>query len=1138
MTVYVLGDDRGLRGTLRNATAEVDRFVTSTEKRGTALGTVFASALGKGAIVGVTALGLALAGAAAAAIPFEASMRNVNSIAHQTEEAFQKTSQAVIDMSKSLPQSADDLAKGLYEINSSGFQGAEGLTVLEAAGKAASAGLTTTNRAALAISGVLNAYGLSAASAKDVSDTLFQTVNVGIVSFDDLAQQLGDFIGNAAASKIPLEDVAAAYAAITLAGIPAAESATSLNQVLTKLLNPSKELAAAYKSLGYESGVTALQNKGLSGVIADLTRVTGGSADAFARLFKDQRAIRGVLALASAGGANYARTLEQIQSPTERAGATQKAFAEQMKSTRAQLALLGNSMMATAIEVGLHLLPPFVAFLKMAQDVGADAVPFITRAFDAIRPILTDVWQIIGNIADVAGTLVGSLGPLAGALAAVGAGIALGALQGLLAVLSTLTQFLADHEGIVQAVAALYIARFVPALVAATFATVQQALAFRGLLPAAVAASGGLAGAAGAARGLAAALLSISSVATVGVAAALFAVQRGTQQWGEAQDDAKKQADDARKSFDAYDTSKAQSQLEALRKTALHGVEVGKQYTGVWGTFKAGFSEVAGDGSVGKVAAQGREAADAYNELALKADNVTKNVIAVSKATGQSEQALRRIAQQQGIDLTKGFPESIDARRQLIAYTKDLGKESNATAVSIANDATLDVEKMKALEKAVQGVIKAVAAAFQKDTDVLGSFDPAKQSDAIQKAEEKLTAARDHAADVAGRRGGVEASAARGTRASAAAARAILEAEKKLNEVRAKAPTNRPGGDVRHAQEVRRAEEGLTRARERAANAAGSRGSKETSLAKNSRDAARAAKDVKDAEDALRIARGKGGTAAGQLEKRYKDAIKAGSDFLVGINTAVQKGLDPGIVQRLLEEGPKKAAPVLQAIAKDHSGKLVSLINESEKTLATMSEVAIQQARITALAVNSEDSYFIQHHRQAMAIATLEAASGGRATAEALAKNLHIPAEEIAEIAGKFGILLADGVQAAVNKRPIYVNAKGVRIPLDAAVYRGTRGEFVQPVHAVQHYGTGFMEQIRTRTLPRFFDGGQLGGGWTSPTVNVAGPRVVAVPVPVRTSSSIDNSTNYHIGQVAVRDTSDLAGRYKGRGYSATKGVR
>jgi TP901 family phage tail tape measure protein len=1187
MTVYVLGDDRGLRGTLRNATAEVDRFVTSTEKRGTALGTVFSSALGKGALVGVTALGLALAGAGAAAIPFEAAMRNVNSIAHQTEDAFAKTSQAVIDLSRTVPQSATDLAKGLYEINSSGFQGAEGLTVLDAAAKAASAGLTTTSRASVAISGALNAYGLSASSAKDVSDILFQTVNLGVVSFDDLAQQLGDFVGTAAAAKVPLQDVAAAYAAITLSGIPAAEAATSVNQVLTKLINPGKDLAAAYKTLGYESGTSALQQKGLSGVMKDLGRITGGTSEGFIKLFRDVRATRGALALIAADGRNYANALKGIADPTNRADATQKAFTEQMKSTRAQLALLGNAIMATAIEVGTHLLPPFNEFLKMARDVGSDAVPFVTRAFDSLRPILGDVWQIIGNIASVGRDLVTALGPIAGAIAAITAAVALGALQGLLVAIRELTQFLADHTGIVQAAAAIYIASFVPAMVAATVATVRQALAFRGLLPAAVAATGGLSGAAAAARGFAAALLSLQTVATVGIGAALFGLMRGTQQWSEAQDKANAHAADARKQFDAYDTTKAQSQLDELRKTALHGIDVGRQYTGVWGQLKAGFSEFAGDGSVGKVAAEGEAAAEAYADLSKQADNVTANIHEVSIETGLSEEALRKLAQQQGIDLTTPFEQGADARKRLIDYTKDLAKESTATSVAVAQGAGVDQAAMAALEKQIEKVEKAVGSAFGQDTDVLGSFKPDKQADQIKKAEEALTKARDHAADVAGRRGGSESSVAKGSRDTAAAVQKVRDAEEHLAAVRARPPRGVSGraDPETHTNAVRHAEEALTAARNRLADVSGRRVRGDQSIAKGSRDAERATRDVKKAEDALAKARSGGVTAAQQLEKQYRDAVGAGKAFLRDINTAVQKGLDPAIVQRLLEAGPKKAAPVLQAIAKDHSGRLVKLINESETTLSHLSDLAVQNARITALAINNEDSYFIQHMREAMAIATAEAAAGGKATAEALAANLHLDPKEVTEVAQRFGILVADGVQAAVNQRPITVplaagaadpNAVaqdtfrrlrglppaprrrrptptptvGRNRPLfeggqllgppgrDASVYQGTRGEYLQPVHAVQYYGTEFMEKIRTRTLPRFFDGGQLGGGWTSPTVNVAGPRVVAVPVPVKTSSSIDNSTNYHIGQVAVRDTGDLVGRYKGRGYSATKGVR
>lgn len=50
----------------------------------------------------------------------------------------------------------------------------------------------------------------------------------------------------------------------------------------------------------------------------------------------------------------------------------------------------------------------------------------------------------------------------------------------------------------------------------------------------------------------------------------------------------------------------------------------------------------------------------------------------------------------------------------------------------------------------------------------------------------------------------------------------------------------------------------------------------------------------------------------------------------------------------------------------------------------------------------------------------------------------------------------------------------------DNLLFRGTAGEFMQPVRAVQHYGLDFMESIRNLDLPRFGDGGLLGGGSSS----------------------------------------------------------
>lgn len=47
----------------------------------------------------------------------------------------------------------------------------------------------------------------------------------------------------------------------------------------------------------------------------------------------------------------------------------------------------------------------------------------------------------------------------------------------------------------------------------------------------------------------------------------------------------------------------------------------------------------------------------------------------------------------------------------------------------------------------------------------------------------------------------------------------------------------------------------------------------------------------------------------------------------------------------------------------------------------------------------------------------------------------------------------------------------------DNLLFRGTAGEYMQPVAAVRHYGVGFMESIRNLEFPRYADGGLLGGG-------------------------------------------------------------
>ena len=523
LSVLITGDGTDLRQALIRSAGEVERFTKTVEREGAKQGKAFAlpaDAVKKGTAGLALALATGAVAVGTAAAVFEANLRNLNTISGQSEAQLARTGDAVLNLSRTVPQSANDIAKGLYDIASSGFQGADGLLVVEASAKAASAGLSTTAEAAKAIDAVLNAYGLSAASATSVSDVLFQTVNLGVLSFQDLTSVIGDTVGSAAAARIPIEQLGAAIAAVTLSGISPSEAGTSVNNLITALIKPSEDLAKLYQRLGYESGEAALQSRGLSGVLEDIRQATGGNVTALLGLFPEIRAARGAFALMANDGANYAKALDGIADPLDRAGATQRAFDEQMKATSAQFRLFVNGLQADAVKTGTVLLPPFTAIIHELEQLRAAAGPEIAAGFAAITPTLQSLYRSGVNVVEVLGALLNAAEPAAAALGQIGGGALLASLTGIARVLEVVTGFMADHPHLVLALAAAYGVTLLP-----TLAAVEAAFARMVLTPILTFLDQVYFGAGTAAagmRGLAASLLSVEAVATAGFAAAIF----------------------------------------------------------------------------------------------------------------------------------------------------------------------------------------------------------------------------------------------------------------------------------------------------------------------------------------------------------------------------------------------------------------------------------------------------------------------------------------------------------------------------------------------------------------------------------------------------------------------------------------
>ena len=345
----------------------------------------------------IAAVGLAagLAVAAKEAMDFDTQMRNVDTIAKFTTEEFVAMNDQVLEMSKSFPQSAEDMASSLYDVYSSGFEGETAMNVLEIAAKGASAGLTDTKVAGKGLMAVMNAYNQKTGpDAERIMDIMFKTVEKGVLTFEALSGNVGTVIATASAAGVTFEEVAAGFATMTKGGITAAESGTALNQVMLSFIKPGEAMTAKLAEMGYESGSAAIEAKGFSGIVLELAGNTGIAADALsetqkeailnaeawedltdvqglnieelAKLFPNVRALKGILSMTREEGRVYA---EQLEAMAEATGATDEAFQRQSEGMKFQYDLLKGELNVVLIKLGSEIMPGLLKATRKLTEV-------------------------------------------------------------------------------------------------------------------------------------------------------------------------------------------------------------------------------------------------------------------------------------------------------------------------------------------------------------------------------------------------------------------------------------------------------------------------------------------------------------------------------------------------------------------------------------------------------------------------------------------------------------------------------------------------------------------------------------------------------------------------------------------------
>lgn len=355
---------------------------------------------------------LAAGGAAGKfALDFDTSLRQVVALTDVTQGEIGGIRDRLLELAPAIGVGPQELAEAFYFVASAGFDAKESLEILEIAARGSAAGMGEAQDVAKVLASVINAYGIENLDAATAADQLTAAVGKGSAEAADFAGVIGRVAPGAAALGVSFDQVTAALAGMTNAGISADEAATSLVQIFSSLLKPTTQAETAMDNLGLSgAGLRRqLREEGLLSTLRTLEERFAGNETASAEVFGNIRALRGITALLGIDTEQlngiFAATADSLGSLS---GAYEDTEGPQREIDRAMA-----DIQATAIELGTDVLPIVVDVLKQLAGGAKELAEWWRSLDDGTKRLIVQTLAFAaaaGPVLLVVGKLTSGLG--------------------------------------------------------------------------------------------------------------------------------------------------------------------------------------------------------------------------------------------------------------------------------------------------------------------------------------------------------------------------------------------------------------------------------------------------------------------------------------------------------------------------------------------------------------------------------------------------------------------------------------------------------------------------------------------------------------------------------------------------------
>jgi len=341
------------------------------------------------------------------AMDFEAAMSKVKAITNSTDEDMARLTQTARDLGANTQYSATEAAQAMSYLGMAGWKTEQIIAGMPGLLDLAAASGEDLARVADIVSDDLTAFHMSADQAAHMADVMAAAstnANTNVSMMGETFKYAGAIAGSLGYS---LEDVAAAAGLMANAGIKSEMAGTALRSIMTRMIKPPKEAAAALDQLGVSATNADGKVKPFREQLIALRNAMKGLTDAqkadMANSIAGQEAMSGFLAVVNASDEDFAKMTNAVDKSN---GASKKMAKTMNNNAKGAMKEFKSSVEEVEILVGN-------AFLKAITTATKAVTKFVKRVgeFAKEHPQLV---QLIGGIAGAIAIIGGLLVALGG----------------------------------------------------------------------------------------------------------------------------------------------------------------------------------------------------------------------------------------------------------------------------------------------------------------------------------------------------------------------------------------------------------------------------------------------------------------------------------------------------------------------------------------------------------------------------------------------------------------------------------------------------------------------------------------------------------------------------------------------------